>query len=125
MKRLVVAFAVIIAAAVPMYVHAQESPALSCTTATPDPAAGLQVVGQPHIVPGRIGMTVNGRIANGSGRPASGFITVTLFDDAANIVGVYSGAVRNVAANDEVTYTAIGTDLPQSWATAEAKVSQL
>lgn len=123
MKHLAVVLAVAVAAAVPMYVHAQDGPALSCTTATPAEGGGLRIVGQPRVTTTAIGVRVNGRVANGSGSPASGFITVTLFDDAANIVGVYSGAVSGVAPNDEVTYTAIGSDKPATWAAAEAKVS--
>lgn len=124
MKRLVVVLALVATIAVPMYVHAQDEPALSCTTAVPA-GTGLQIVGQPRVVPGRLSTTVDGRITNASDSPASGIITVTLFDDAANIVGVYRGAVNSVAPNDEVTYTAIGSDMPASWSAAEAKVSQL
>lgn len=124
MKRLAFAFAMIFAAAIPMYVHAQESSALNCTTATPT-GAGLQVVGQSRVAKGPFGLTVNGRVANASNQQHSGIVTVTLFDDAANIVGVYHGAVNSVAANDEVTYTAIGSDVPESWSAVEAKVSQL
>lgn len=62
---------------------------------------------------------------NAAEQQHSGIVTVTLFDDAANIVGVYRAAVNAVAANDEVTYTAIGTDTPEAWSVAEAKVSQL
>lgn len=124
MKRLIVVLAIAATAAVPMYVHAQDEPALSCTTAVPS-GTGLQIVGQPRVTKTAIGLRVNGRVANGSSSPATGFVTVTLFDDAGNIVGVYSGAVDKVAPNDEVTYTAIGSDMPESWAAAEAKISQL
>lgn len=124
MKRLVVAVALAATVAIPLYAHAQEQPALTCTTAAPS-GPGLQVVGQPRVGKSRLGITIDGRVANASDQPHSGLVTVTLFDDAANIVGVYRGAVNSVAANDEVTYTAIGFDMPESWAVAEAKVSQL
>lgn len=124
MKRLVIVLALAATVAIPLYAHAQEQPALTCTTATPT-GSGLQVVGQPRVTKNRLGITVNGRVTNTSDQQHSGIVTVTLFDDAANIVGVYSGAVNRVAANDEVTYTAIGNDMPDSWAIAEAKVSQI
>lgn len=126
MNRFVlVALVAAVATAVPIYAHAQDEPALSCATAVPIPGVGLQVVGQPRVVSNRTGMSINGRVANGSGQSASGVVTVTLFDESANIVGVYTGVVNRVAANDEVTYTARGLDVPQSWATVEAKVTQL
>lgn len=121
MKRLVAILAIAALAVTPVY--AQDQPALTCTTVAPV-GPGLQVVGQPRVVKGQFVVTVNGRIANASERPRSGVVTVTLFDEAANIVGVYRGAVTSVAANDEVTYTALGTDMPESWAMAEAKVSE-
>lgn len=125
MKRLIIGLALAATIAVPLYAHAQEEqPALSCTTAAPV-GSGLQVVGQPRVVKGRLGINIDGRVANASDQPHSGLVTVTLFDDAANIVGVYRGAVNSVAANDEVTYSAIGTDVPEAWAIAEAKVTQL
>lgn len=125
MKRVIIAVAIAAACvAVPLYVHAQDQPALSCTTATPA-GPGLQVVGQPRVTRGRLGVSVDGRVSNASDQQHSGIVTVTLFDDAANIVGVYRGAVNSVAANDEVTYTAIGFDMPDAWSAVEAKVSQL
>ncbi len=124
MKRLIISLALAASLAVPLYAHAQEQPALSCTTGA-SVGSGLQVVGQPRVVKGRFGITVDGRVMNTSDQPHSGLVTVTLFDDAANIVGVYRGAVSSVAANDEVTYSAIGTDMPDSWAVAEAKITQL
>lgn len=124
MKRLVIVLALAATVAIPLYAHAQEQPALACTTATPS-GSGLQIVGQPRVGKSALGITADGRVANASDQPHSGLVTVTLFDDAGNIVGVYRGAVNAVAANDEVTYTAIGLDMPESWAVAEAKVSQL
>lgn len=124
MKRLIVAMALVATVAIPLHAYAQEQPALSCTTVVPS-GSGLQLVGKLRVGKGPLGITVDGRVANVSNQPHSGLITITLFDDAANIVGVYRGAVTSVAANDEVTYTAFGTDMPESWAATEAKVSQL
>jgi hypothetical protein len=83
---------------------------------------GLEVVGEPRITQGVAFYRADGRVENTATRPCSGAVKVTLFDHAARIVGVYSGAVNDVQPGDEVTYTAIGTDKPEKWSKVEAKI---
>lgn len=79
-------------------------------------------MGEPRVVSDPNLFRVDGRVKNNADKPYTGFVKVTLFDEGGKIVGVYTGAVNSVPPGEEVTYTAVGTDKPESWAKVEARI---